>query len=132
MQIDLRGGDVQGFVEALGTLNLFGSDFAIDGQLISGESIDVNEGSILTGFLEDGNEISFDLLLAEFFVNDAGVTTTSPFFNQDHDLFGGERFGSTLTANGTSINIIAAVPEPSSLTLLALGALGLISRRRRS
>ena len=129
--INLSGGDVQGFVEALGTLNIFGTNFAIDDVLISGESIDVDEGSVLTGILEDGNEISLELNLAEFSVDADGETTIFAALNQGTDLFGGERFGSTLTAGGTSINI-TAVPEPSSLSLLALGALGLISRRRRS
>ena len=60
----------------------------------------------------------------------------STFFtdvDEGDDFFGlPGGFGGTLTAGGTTINVVAHVPEPSSLSLLALGALGLISRRRRS
>ena len=99
--------------------------------------------SILTGTLEDGNEISLVLNEGFFFIDttepisnpldiDGNLSTIFTDVDEGNDVFGlPGGFGGALTVNGTTINI-TAVPEPSSLSLLALGALGLISRRRRS
>ena len=137
--INLRGGDIQGFIEAFGNLNLFGTNFAIDGTPLAGvDSIDVDGfgaiAPVLTGTLEDGNTISLNLDGGFNFVNaDTGIQSNFPDFNEGTDLFGlfgvDGNTGGILTAGGTIINV---VPEPSSLSLLALGAFGLITRRRRS
>ena len=130
--INLHGGDVQGLIEAFGNLNLYGTDFAIDGELISGESITVGEGSLLTGVLEDGNSINLVLNQGFNFINTDGSESQFPDSNEGLSFFGlfGENgnTGGTLTANGTTINV---VPEPGSLSILALGALGMMTRRRR-
>ena len=147
--VNLRGGDIQGLVEAFGDINLFGTDFAIDGTPLAGlSSFDVLDpenraSSILTGTLEDGNEIRLVLNEGFFFIDttepisnpldiDGNLSTIFTDVDEGNDVFGlPGGFGGALTVNGTTINI-TAVPEPSSLSLLALGALGLISRRRRS
>jgi len=139
--INIRGGDIQGLIEGFGNINLFGTDFAIDGTPLAGlSSFDVFDpengaSSILTGTLEDGNTISFELNQGFNFINDDGTESQFSDSNEGLSFFGlfGEQgnTGGALTVNGTTINVIA-VPEPSSLSLLALGALGLISRRRRS
>ena len=135
--INIHGGDIQGFIEGFGNINLFGTDFAIDGTTIDGlSSFTVIDGeSVLTGTLEDGNTISLNLNRGFNFINTDG--TESQFTDRDEgdDFFGlfgetGINEGGILTAGGTTI--VIGVPEPSSLSLLALGALGLISRRRRS
>ena len=84
--------------------------------------------------MEDGNTISLNLDGGFNFVNpDTGIQTDSADINEGTDLFGlfgvDGNTGGILTAGGTIINV---VPEPSSLSLLALGAFGLITRRRRS
>ena len=128
-------------IEGFGNINLFGTNFAIDGTPLAGlSSFDVNNGpnnlSVLTGTLEDGNTISFELNRGFNFINADGTENQFPDQDEGNSFFGlfgesGNNEGGILTAGGTTINIIA-VPEPSSLSLLALGALGLISRRRRS
>ena len=139
--INIHGGDIQGLIEGFGNINLFGTDFAIDGTPLAGlSSFDVFDpengaSSILTGTLEDGNTISFELNQGFNFINADGTESQFSDSNEGLSFFGlfGEQgnTGGILTAGGTTINI-TAVPEPSSLSLLALGALGLISRRRRS
>ena len=125
-------------IEGFGNINLFGTDFAIDGTPLAGlDSIDVDgRGAIapvLTGTLTDGNTISFDLNQGFNFINADGSENQFPDVNEGLSFFGlfGENgnTGGILTAGGTTINV---VPEPSSLSLLALGAFGLITRRRRS
>ena len=137
--INIHGGDIQGLIEGFGNINLFGTDFAIDGTPLAGlDSIDVDGfgaiAPVLTGTLEDGNTISLNLDGGFNFVNpDTGIQTDSADINEGTDLFGlfgvDGNTGGILTAGGTIINV---VPEPSSLSLLALGAFGLITRRRRS
>ena len=100
-----------------GDIWFLGSDFAVNGIAIDGDSFDAVEGSLLTGILQDGSTIEFDL----FSVSDDLIPITDR-----PDFFGG-----VLSVNDTTINIVG-VPEPSSLSLLALGALGLIARRKRS
>ena len=138
--INILGGDIQGLIEGFGNINLFGTDFAVDGTSLAGLlSFDVNNGpnnpSVLTGTLVDGNTISFELNQGFNFINADGTENQFPDDNEGLSFFGlfGENgnTGGILTAGGTTINF-TAVPEPSSLSLLALGALGLISRRRRS
>ena len=138
--INIHGGDIQGLIEGFGNINLFGTDFAVDGTSLAGLlSFDVNNGpnnpSVLTGTLVDGNTISFELNQGFNFINADGTENQFPDDNEGLSFFGlfGENgnTGGILTAGGTTINF-TAVPEPSSLSLLALGALGLISRRRRS
>ena len=139
--INIHGGDIQGLIEGFGNINLFGTDFAIDDIPLAGlSSFDVINGpnnlSVLTGTLEDGNTIRFELNQGLNFVDpDTGIESQFSDSNEGVSFFGlfGEQgnTGGILTAGGTTINI-TAVPEPSSLSLLALGALGLISRRRRS
>ena len=109
--LNITGGDfTTGILAAEGDVDLFGSAFFIDGVAITGSDVFADEGSVLTGILNDGSSVELDLFL----------------FSQTRDFFAGG-----LTAGGTNITIVA-VPEPGSLSLLAIGALGLISRRRRS
>ena len=115
--LNITGGDfTTGILAAEGDVDLFGSAFFIDGVAITGSDVFANEGSVLTGILNDGSSVELDLFLGGVVVD----------FSQTRDFFAGG-----LTAGGTNITIVA-VPEPGSLSLLALGALGLISRRRRS
>ena len=134
--LNIHGGDIQGFIEGFGDINLFGTAFAIDGTPIDGlSSFTVIDGeSVLTGTLEDGNTISLNLNRGFNFIDAEGLETVFTDSNEGDSFFGlfGENgnTGGVLTAGGTTI--VIGVPEPSSLSLLALGALGMISRRRRS
>jgi len=117
--LNISGGffESAGILAAFGDVNLSGSEFFIDNVAIDGAAINVNEGAVLTGLLDDGSSVEFDLFLDGVVVD---FFQTRDFFNTG-----------SLTAGGTTINILA-VPEPSSLSLLALGALGMITRRKRS
>ena len=115
--LNITGGDfTTGILAAEGDVDLFGSAFFIDGVAITGSDVFAVEGSVLTGILNDGSSVELDLFLNGVVVD----------FFQTRDFFAGG-----LTAGGTNITIVA-VPEPGSLSILTLGALGLISRRRRS
>ena len=108
--LNITGGDfTTGILAAEGDVDLFGSAFFIDGVAITGSDVFADEGSVLTGILNDGSSVELDLFL----------------FSQTRDFFAGG-----LTAGGTNITIVA-VPEPGSLSILTLGALGMLARRRR-
>lgn len=101
-----------GFTATDGSVvNLFGSEFTFDGEIIpgllAGDTLNFTErGGTLAGILADGSPFDIDIDL----VFDAGQ-----FFDP-----------------GSTFNLtVVSVPEPSALTILALGAPALIFRRRR-
>ncbi|MEM9345368.1 MAG: PEP-CTERM sorting domain-containing protein [Planctomycetota bacterium] len=108
---NLSGGTINNSLSASADseVNIVGTAFTLDG--LSLDSLVLNQPTTITkrdvtlsGTLADGNPFSFDL------------NTTAPF---------GEDF-----VPGNVTLTVTLVPEPGSLTLMALGA-GLISRRRR-
>lgn len=75
-----------------GDVNLLGTEFCINGNAISGSSVVATEGSVLTGTLDDGSFVEFDLY-------STGIVVDS-FHTRDF-------FGGSLIAGGTSISIVA-------------------------
>ena len=115
-EVNISGGTVgDGFAADSGSeVNLLGSEFFLDGELLDtltfGDPFTISDrGVTLSGTLEDGSLFSFDL--------------NSSFVGFEEDLF---ELGATLTVT------VTVVPEPGSLTLLGLGGLTTMLRRRRS
>ena len=111
--VNISGGSVgDAFMASFSsTVNLSGSGFLLDGvslepQLTLNEAFTLTDrgGAVLSGTLADGT--AFDFVLNELFIG-------------GQDQFDAE---ATLT--------LTLVPEPGVLSLLALGGVGLLTRRR--
>jgi len=96
-------------------VNLFGTEFFLDGVLVSSLVLDqafiLDDRDVnLSGILADGSSFSFDL-------------------NSVNGFSGGDFFDSNATLSLTRVS--TSVPEPSSLLLIGLAG-GVFFRRRRS
>jgi len=110
------------FVNYVGYLDQ-GSGFLDDGMF-----------SALTGV--DASITSGEFDIAKLTFNILGNGTSDINVSQGWDLFGPQPFYDTsfneitdVTFSGTSVDVSVGVPEPSSLAILALGIMGLTSRK---
>src|SRR5205814_8860702 len=98
-----------------------------------------NDVTIVGGFYDQGVTTNYEWVNGDFNydgrVDDTDVTILGGFYNEG----GGFLSASTLTAKYGAEFAAAfeagqamAVPEPTTITLLGLGGLGLLRRRRRS
>lgn len=112
--VNISGGDIFAIrVFAGGEVNLFGTEFAIDGQsldLAVGDEFVITQRNVnLSGLLQDGSFIETDL-----------NTTFGSFGGSNPD---GAAAGARVT--------VTVVPEPGAAILIALGVCMAGSRRRR-
>ncbi len=101
-----------------GTVN--GSDFSILAANFGLGVTNWDQGNFLYGSSVNGSD--FSALAANFGQGDSGAAVTPA------DIAALDAFAA---ANGLPAPTIAAVPEPATLGLLAIGSLGLMSRRRK-
>lgn len=133
-ELNIFGGDFNTF-RTLGnsalnsTVNLFGTDFAIDGVPIEGLSldsvfeIDVRD-VVLSGTLSDGSAFSNFLDST----TPQGDLDFGPFATLA-DLQAVPGFAST--GSTVTVTLVQSVPEPSSLVLLSLASCVAVCRRRQ-
>ena len=101
-----------------GTVN--GSDFSILAANFGLGHTNWDQGDFLYGSSVNGSD--FSALAANFGQGDANAAVTQA------DVAALDAFAA---ANGLPMPVIAAVPEPVSTGILTLGAIGVLSRRRR-
>ena len=131
-ELNLSGGDFSTFrtLTSTSVVNLFGSDFAIDGVpivgLTEGVAFDIadqlfGEDVTFSGTLSDGT------LFSTFLSADA-PTNFGPFETIE-ELEGVPGF----VASGAAVNVtlVQSIPEPNSFVLLALASCAGLVRRRR-
>jgi len=123
--MNLLGGSVTGvgdFVTGTGVLNI-GGDASVSTASTNWTGGTVDFSSTWTGFLDSDTQSSlsdYESLITGTGATLGGVTIDAALFNSNFEL------------NGDGALILTAVPEPTSLVVLGLGALGLVTRRRRS
>ena len=131
-ELNIFGGDFNAF-RALGssTVNLFGTDFAIDGVPIDGLSLssafeigDDDRDVILSGTLSDGSTFSNFLDST----TPQGDLDFGPFATLA-DLQAVPGFAST--GSTVTVTLVQSVPEPGSLVLLSLASCVAVCRRRQ-
>ena len=88
-----------------------------------GDGLRWSDGLVSAGTLANPTELTLDDNLHFGFLGNSALS----------DVVGSTESGDVLwTANGTNDTIeIGAIPEPTSITLLGLGAVGLLARRKR-
>src|SRR5690606_31635510 len=99
------------------------------------DTIDIEIGSPLTFRLE-GTYNELGHLTLSFTISD-GTATTTPVTLIDTDPLGGDYFGYRIRqvngddySIGVNLDNFSIVPEPASLSLLGLGGLAMLRRRR--
>jgi hypothetical protein len=96
------------------------------------DSIDVTGSAVLGGTLSLNLENGFTASVGDSFnFISAGGGITGAFTNAGPIDVNGYVFDLANTSNGLGLQV-AAVPEPAALALMVIGALGLLSRRRKS